>query len=171
MVWCHGCKKNQPGSERSFPQQDQAGSEGRTEPRMYAPQCVPGALVASKPLVWQSTSPVLQCAKPSSSPVGPVCSPGCPSAHSKAGGTDGGCRENWLGMPKRVFPLLSDLEVHFQPKSDGENVLVSQLASFRDEQQLFPLPGSGASALSPHPGCSMMLLGAAARLPGRLLKS
>lgn len=76
-----------------------------------------------------------------------------PSARSKAGGTEGGCKEEQLGMLKWLFPLLSDLEVHFQPTSDGQNaLLVSQLASFRDEQRPFPPPGAGVPALPPRPG-------------------
>lgn len=56
-----------------------------------------------------------------------------PSTCNKAGGTEGGCKEKGLGMPKGLDRFLSDLEVHFQPTSDGQNVLlVLQLASFRD---------------------------------------
>lgn len=95
-----------------------------------------------------------------------------PSGHSKAGGAEGVCKENGLGMPKWLLLLLSDLEVHFQPTSDGQTALpVSQLASFGDEQQPIPPPSSGVPSLPPRPGHSAVLLGAAAGLPGRLRKS
>lgn len=112
------------------------GNEGRTDPQTLPsnPLCVPGALVASKILAWPSASPVLQCTEISCSPMGPVCTPGCP-LYLQQGWWDlkVAVKRRGLGMPKELDPFLSDLEVHFQPTSDGQNVLlVSQLASFRD---------------------------------------
>lgn len=97
-----------------------AGSEGRTDPGTH-PLHVPGALVALENLVWQSTSPVLQCTEASCSPVGAACSLGTPPACSKAGGTEVAVKKMGLGVPKQLFPLVFHPKVHFQPAPEGQN--------------------------------------------------
>lgn len=92
------------------------------------PVCVPGG---PQNAVWQSRSSVLQCAETSCSPVRQFAPLAVPTARSKAGGTEGSCNKTRLGVSKRLFPLLSDLDIHFQPTSDGQNAfLVAWVASF-----------------------------------------
>lgn len=175
---CHGCKKNQPGSEREgvLPAAGPSWEQGQDRPTGARSR----PLLCMYPVPWWPPKPLcgkvhLQSCNAPRPPAHPWDQPApwaAPSTRSKAGGTQGGCKANGLGMPKRLFPLLSDLEVHFQPMSDGQNaLLVSQLVSFGDEQQPFPPPGSGIPVLPPHPSRSTVLPGTAAWLPGRLPKS
>ena len=152
-------------------QRDQAGSEGRTDPRTHAP-------VHSSACTWRLGGLQNPCvAKCISSPAmhqdlllisGTSQHPGLPTPPAaRLVELKVVVKRMGLGCQSGSSPFLPDLKVHFQPTSDGQNaLLVSQLASFRDEQQPFPPPGLGVPTLRPRPGCSAVLLGTAAWLPG-----
>lgn len=178
---CHGCKKNQPGLGGGggggvCPQQDQAGSDGRTDPRTHAS-------VHSSACTWCLGGLQNPCvAKHISSPAtrrdllltsGTSLQAGLPPPPAaRLVGLKVVVKKTGLGCQSSSFPSCltwrstSSLRLMVKTRSWFNSWHPSETSNSR-----FLLPGRVVPALPPRPGCSAVLPGTATRLPGRLPKS
>lgn len=141
------------------------GNEGRTDPQTLPsnPLFVPGALVASKILAWLSASPVLQCTEITCSPMGPVCTPGCP-LYLQQGWWDLKVvvKRRGLGCQRSLIPSCLTWR-----STSSLHLMVKTCFWFHSwhPSETFPPPRSGVPALPPVAWCCQALLKSRPREP------
>lgn len=143
----------------SCPQQNQAGSKRRTDPRTHTPvhSCV-CTWWPPKPLCGKADLQSCNVPRPPVHQWDQFAPLAVPTAHSKAGGTEGGCNENRLGVPKQLLPCcltrtsISSLHLMVRTRSWLHGWHPSKTS---DSPSL--LPGQVPS-LCPSPGSNTMLL-------------